>query len=215
MHMQHRIAEAHLFTIDRLIAAGVLRKVDNTLPNSPRGKRCLLITCGDLFHRKDQQEYWERKLGVELHIYAIPGGAVELSPYSPRNRRFPDFDPRMRDIARILVAQKPDHIMPVGHFQCGAATSLDDLDPVAIAWHVKKGKEALIDQLAHNPRLRDAVNGKDIWQPKEEDISCYLHCFTGKLTDNISQERTMWFITHGLLDWVAKHDPTLKVGLLA
>ncbi|OHA68092.1 MAG: hypothetical protein A3A27_00640 [Candidatus Wildermuthbacteria bacterium RIFCSPLOWO2_01_FULL_47_18] len=206
--MQHRIAEAHLFTVDRLIEEGIFKKVDSDRPNSPHGKQCVLITCGDLNHRQDQQTYWERKLTTKIHIHTPPGGAVEFSPLSPRNRKHPgDFQTRIRDLARIITVQKPEHILLVGHFPCGSATSLDSLDPVAIAWHAKNAKQAIIKTLASDP---------NIWQPKEADISCYLHYFAGDATTgNIIQERTMWFITHGLLEWVEKHDPTLKAGLLA
>src|SRR3990167_2453396 len=100
----HKASLSQLLLIDHQIEDGILTRVNgNPLPNSSEGKRCLLVMCGDMRHRKDVQAFFERKLGTPLHLLKLPGGAVELSPRSPRNRRYPgDFHARMRDVVRAI-----------------------------------------------------------------------------------------------------------------
>lgn len=214
----HQASLSQLLLIDRQIGDGILTKVNgNPLPNSPEGKRCLLVMCGDMRHRKDVQDFFERKLGANLHLLKLPGGALELSPRSPRNKRYPgDFTTRMRDVARAIAAQDLNHISLVSHFECGAAT-LDGLGPIGVELLIKDAKQAIIRELAQNADLRSAVNGVNFWRPGEQDISCFLHCFTGELplTKHIQQERTAWFITHQLPDWAAQHYPETVAQLLA
>ena len=115
-----------------------------------------------------------------------------------------------------IAAQNLNHILLAGHVACGAAT-LDGLDPIGVELLIKDAKQTIIRELACNVGLRSAVNGVDFWKPGEQDISCFLHCFTGELplTKHIQQERTTWFITHRLPDWAAQHYPETVAQLLA
>ncbi|MDP2641115.1 MAG: hypothetical protein Q8P39_01045 [Candidatus Yanofskybacteria bacterium] len=207
---------AQLEIIDSLIRDGILTKVNGTMPNSLEGKRCLLVMCGDMNHRRDVQEFFERKMGAEIHLLKLPGGAVELSPYSPRNRLFPgDFAARMRDVVRAIKAQGLNHIISAGHYRCGSC-SLDELDPIGSMLLIKNGKKETIRALTDNYReLREAVRGADFWKPSEQDISCFLHCFAGDiLTEHIQQARTAWFISSGLEPWIMQHHPELMQLLI-
>ena len=192
--------------IDRQIKDGVLTKVNGNLPDV----RCGMIVCGDMRHREDIEGFFGRKLSPNIHAIKTPGWAIEFSPRSPRNRKYPgDLDANMRSLVRAIVAQNLQHIILLGHMECGAAT-LDGLSPIQTELLTKDAKLTIIRRLTHDyTELRAAANGADFWKPGEKDISAYLHCFTDglPLTEHLTQERTTWFLTHRVPAWVAQHHP--------
>ncbi|MBI2124078.1 MAG: hypothetical protein HYU04_02495 [Candidatus Wildermuthbacteria bacterium] len=199
------ITSSDLRIIDRQIEDGVLTKVNGNLPDV----RCGMIVCGDMRHREDIEEFFGRKLSPNIHAIKIPGGAIEFSSRSPRNRRYPgDLDANMRSLVRAITAQELRHIILLGHMECGAAT-LDGLSPIQTELLTKDAKLTIIDRLTHDTELPAAVNGVNFWKPGEKDISAYLHCFADGLpfTKYLTQERTAWFLTHGVPAWVAQHYP--------
>jgi len=208
-----KLEPSDLRIIDSQIEDGVLAKVNGNLPDV----RCGMIVCGDMRHRADIQGFFGHRLSPNIHPIMVPGGAIEFSPRSPRNKRYPgDFDARMRDIARAIVAQSLRHILLIAHYECGDAI-LDGLDLLAAELLVKDAKQAIIWQFANNAiALRTAVNGADLWKPGEQDISGYLHCFTDGLpfTKHIRQERTVWFLTNKVPNWIAQHYPKTATQLL-
>ncbi len=198
----------HLSLIDLLIGDGILKKVIDIRASTTKPEKGLMITCGDMNHRHDMQSFFERKFGSNIHLLTLPGGAIEFSPNSPRNRQYPgDFYAHMRNLARAIVAQNPRYIMLLGHEACGSAT-FDGLDPIQSMLLIKDAKKSTLCCLAE-PEIRNSVFPKDLWAPSEDDVAVFLHvhCPLEELPKmkHISQERTAWFLSHEFLNWVKEN----------